>query len=251
MMALSWEIARRGLMRLRRRPSLLVPNLVMPTFFIIAFGNSFTSLTDIEGYGTDNIFNWMAPYAIIQGAAMGGMGAPAMVAQDLENGFMDRMLLAPGRRIALVLGPILYSAIRVLLPSVIVLGIAYANGARLQTPVGLATLMVAAMGTGVIFSLLGIVFVLRVKSMRALGLVQIVVFISTFLSIGQVPLQLVTGWMHGVARVNPITNVLRMGREGFLGDVTWGNTWPGLLVIVVVIAVLSLLTRNGLRRLAP
>ncbi len=250
-MALTWEIARRGMMRLMRRPSLLIPSLVMPTFFILAFGNSFRSLTDVEGFGTDNVFNWMAPYAILQGAAMGGMGAPGMVAQDLDNGFMDRMLLTPGRRVPLIAGPILYSALRALMPTVLVLLLAYLNGARLTGPLGLVTLVAAAAGTGVMFALLGMVFVLKLRSMRALGLVQISVFISTFLSIGQVPLSFLSGWMHTVARLNPITNILRLARQGFLGDVTWHDTWPGLLALGLLIGALALLTRRNLRLLAP
>ena len=54
-----------------------------------------------------------------------------------------------------------------------------------------------------------------------------------------------------VARLNPITNILRLGRQGFLGDVTWHDTWPGLLALGLIIAALALLTRRNLRQLAP
>ena len=151
----------------------------------------------------------------------------------------------------LILGPIVYAGLRALLPTFLVVGLAYLNGARLEGPLGFVTLVVSSAGIGMVFALLGLVFVLKLKSMRALGLVQIAVFISTFLSIGQVPLSFLTGWMHTVARFNPITNVLRMGRQGFLGDVTWHGTWPGLLAVGVMIAAFSFLTRRAMRQLAP
>lgn len=248
---LTMAIAVRGLMRLSRRPSLIIPSVLMPSFFILAFGNSFSSLSRIDGYGTDNVFNWMAPYAILQGAAMGGMGAPGMMAQDLEDGFMDRMLLMPGRRVALLAGPVLYAALRTVIPTVIVLVIAYLYGARLDGVLGLGSLVVAAMGVGALFALLGMTFVMRLKSIRAMNLVQIFIFMTMFLSIGQVPLAFLSGWMHDVARVNPITPIMRLARQGFVGGVEWSTTWPGLLTLAVSLTLLSVAARSQLRRLAP
>ena len=46
-----------------------------------------------------------------------------------------------------------------------------------------------------------------------------------------------TGWLHSVARINPFTNILRLARQGWLGEVTWENTWGGLVAIVVMSAM--------------
>ena len=48
-----------------------------------------------------------------------------------------------------------------------------------------------------------------------------------------------------------MTPVLRMLRQGFIGDVTWAQTWPGLVAIVVFIAVFAAPAYIQLRRLAP
>ena len=36
------------------------------------------------------------------------------------------------------------------------------------------------------------------------------------------------GWLHSVARINPMTNILRLGRQGFVGEITWADIvgWP-------------------------
>ena len=57
-----------------------------------------------------------------------------------------------------------------------------------------------------------------------------------FLSVGQAPLVAIEGWLHDVAAVNPMTRVIRMCRQGFLGDVTWATTWPGLVGLGAMIA---------------
>ncbi len=48
-----------------------------------------------------------------------------------------------------------------------------------------------------------------------------------------------------------VTNVLRMTRQGFIGDVTWTDTWPGLLVLVLGFALFMGWARLELERRNP
>ena len=99
---------------------------------------------------------------------------------------------------------------------------------------------------------LGLALVYKLRTQRAMAIAQTLVFSSSFLSIGQVPLAFQTGWLHTVSRVNPLTNVLRMTRQGFLEPgVTWHETWPGLVALVAMVAVLGTLAARGLRKLGP
>lgn len=249
----TWVIALRGLRRMRRRPSLFIPTVIMPTFFVITFTGSFSGITDVPGYGTDNAFNWMTAYAILQGASFAGVGAAGMTAEDIENGFFDRMLLAPGPRWILLLGPIVYSIVRSAIPSTIVLLVAFVVGGADMPGGALGILMVylAAAGTSVVFGLLAINVVYVGRSQRSLLAVQVPVFGLLFLSTGQVPLSFQTGWLHAVASVNPVTKILETARQGFLGEVTWSATWPGLTAIAVLASVLSVLAVRRLRSFAP
>jgi ABC-2 type transport system permease protein len=242
----------RGLRRMRRRPSIIIPALIMPAFFLVAFSGSFNSLTRLEGFPTTNIRSWMAPYAILQGASFAGIGAAGGTATDMDLRFFDRLLLAPCSRLSLMLGPLAYSALRALLPTTAVLLLALALGADLPGgALGVLMLYVASIGVALVFGTMGLAVVYKLKSVRSLALVQIVIFVAMFLSTGQVPLSLQTGWLHGVARFNPVTNVLRMARQGFVGDVTWHDTWPGLLAIVVLVVALGGLALRGLKRYLP
>ena len=82
-----------------------------------------------------------------------------------------------------------------------------------------------------------------------MSLIQVCGFSSMFLSTGQVPIHFMNGWLHAVARVNPVTNVLRFARQGFLGDLTWTMTWPGLVALGAMVAVAGALAVHQLRRL--
>jgi ABC transporter DrrB family efflux protein len=246
------QLALRGLQRMVRRPSLVIPALVMPVFFLIAFAGSFRSLVELPDFPTTNIRSWMAPYAILQGAAFAGVGAAGGTATDIELGFFDRLLLAPCHRVSLMVGPLAFSAVRALLPTAAVLVLALALGAEIPGgALGVLMLVVASMGVALVFGTLGLAIVYRLKTLRALALIQILIFVLMFLSIGQVPLRYQTGWLHAVSRVNPMTNILRMARQGFIGDVTWQQTWPGLVAVFGLLAVLGALAWRELRRFLP
>ena len=79
MIAVTRALASRGLTRMVRVPTLLVPAIVMPVFFVIAFSGSFSAVVAIEGYATDRSVNWMTAWAVLQGSAFAGVGAAGSV----------------------------------------------------------------------------------------------------------------------------------------------------------------------------
>jgi ABC-type polysaccharide/polyol phosphate export permease len=80
---------------------------------------------------------------------------------------------------------------------------------------------------------------------------QVGIFLTVFLSTAQMPLHLIDGWLHGVARFNPMTNVLALARQGFLGDVTWASTWPGLVSLLGLCALLVTFAYRSLQKVTP
>ena len=245
-------LAGRSLVAVLRIPAAVVPLVVMPMFFVIAFSGSFSSLSDLPSFPTDNVLNWFVPFAIIQGAAFAGFGTGFSTVRDIESGFYDRLLLAPGTRAALYVGPILASLVRTTFTVAVVLVLGFVLGAEQPGgAAGIFVLWVAALGTAVIATgwALGLVF--RVPNQRAGPILQIGIFFTTFLSTGNVPLEDQIGWTRHIARINPLTDILELARQGFLGDVAWATTWPGLVAIAGSTAVLWIFAVTGLKRLTP
>ena len=100
-----------------------------------------------------------------------------------------------------------------------------------------------------LMGLLGVGVVLLIGNIRAMAIVQVVSFLVLFPSTGQVPIELMDGWLATLARWNPATPMLAMTRQGFLGELSWSETWPGLTVVVVGIALFGTFARAQLRRL--
>jgi ABC-2 type transport system permease protein len=228
--AVAASLARRSLNRIVRIPAAVIPTVAMPVFLLISFSGSFSAVTNVPGFPTDSILSWVAPYAVIQGAAFAGVGASQSVAADIENGFYDRLLMSPTSRLGLLLGPLSAAVLRVQQPFTVVLAVASQGNLELtEGNAGLLILLLAAEGVAIVATLWGLGIVYKFRTQRSGGLVQVGIFVSMFLSVGQVPLGVMEGWLHGVARLNPMTNMLRMARQGFVGEITWGDTWPGLL----------------------
>lgn len=82
---------------------------------------------------------------------------------------------------------------------------------------GLAALALLA---NVIASLGGLGLAMRIRSAEAAPLLQMLMFLVLFLSPVYVPLGLVSGWIHGVASVNPVTALLEAGRGLITGQPT-------------------------------
>ena len=129
--------------------------------------------------------------------------------------------------------------------------VGFAFGARLTGGVvGLVTLYAAGLGVATAAAGWGLGLAYRFGDMRAAALMQLTFFNAIFLSNAQAPLNVMSGWLHAVARINPFTNILRLAREGWLGDVTWNATWGGLVSIVGVSALTLTFAYRGLAKLA-
>ncbi len=248
----AWALARRSLVTILRVPAAVVPLVAMPMFFVIAFSGSFSRLSDLPSFPTDNVLDWFVPFAIIQGAAFAGFGTGFSAVRDIESGFFDRLLLAPGSRAGLFVGPILASLVRTTFTVTVVLALGFALGATLPGgALGLLAIWVAAAGMAVIATGWALGLVYRVPNQRSGPILQIGIFFTMFLSTGNVPLADQIGWTKAVARLNPLTNMLELARQGFLGEVAWRTTWPGLVAIAGSTAVLWIWAVTGLKRLTP
>ena len=247
----SRELALRGLRSIRRLPSAFFPALAMPIFQTIAFSGTFFAITKIPGFPTDRSVNWYLPFACCMGSGFSGVGLGFSTVRDIESGFFDRLRMAPSPRLSLIIGPLFTAWIRVLIVISGALIVGFLFGAKLTDGLlGLVTLYIAGLGVATIAAGWGLGLAYRFGDMRAAALMQLTLFNAIFLSNAQAPLNVMTGWLHSVARINPFTNILRLAREGWLGNITWHDSWGGLVAIVGMSALTLTFAYRGLAKLA-
>ena len=250
--AVTWGIAERSIKLIPRVPSTFIPSLIMPIFFTVAFTGPFGALVNIPGFPAQHILDWVIPFTALQGCAFAGVTTGMGVARDLENGFYDRVLMSPAPRRALLGGVLLAGVLRSFIALTLMIIVGFIAGAHFREGiVGIGVLAPAGTGLAITASAWATGLALRFKTMQIAPLMQMGIFLSIFLSTAQMPLELLTGWLHTIARFNPMTYVLALARQGFIGDVTWSVTRDGLCAIAALIAVLGVFAYRGMRKVIP
>lgn len=250
--AVTWGIAKRSLMLIPRMPSTFFPSLVMPVFLTISFAGAFSGIVELPGFPADTALSWFIPMTTIQGAAFAGVTTGMGIASDFETGFYDRFLASPASRVSLLGGPLLASTLRAVAPFTLLMIITLVSATDVPGGLlGILSLAVAALGVGLMAGAWSVGVALRSKTIEAVPLIQSGMFLGFFLSTAQMPINLLTGWLHAVARVNPMTNVLALARQGYLGEVAWSTTWPGLVALAGMSGFLVLFAYLGMRKVIP
>ena len=235
---------------LLRVPGAAIPGVLAPTIFFLGLNGVFGALTHLRGFTTGSYESFIVPVSMLQGAGFTGAAAGVNLARDIEQGWLDRLLVSPAPRWVLLAGTVLAASARSLIPATFVLGVALALGAGWPGIDGLLVtyFMVAAMAA--VAACWASMLALRFKSQSAAPLMQAGTMAVILTTTAYAPLALLQGWLAKVARANPVTQVLEAARQGFVGSVSWAETWPGVLALVGMLAVLGTLALREMRRTA-
>jgi ABC-2 type transport system permease protein len=235
---------------LLRVPGAAIPGVLAPTIFFLGLNGVFGALTQLNGFTTGSYESYIVPVSMLQGAGFTGAAAGVNLARDIEQGWVDRLLVSPAPRWVLLAGTVLAASARALIPATFVLAIAFVLGAQWPGLDGLlvAYLMVAAMAA--VAACWGSGLALRFKSQSAAPLMQSATMALVLMTTAYAPLLLLQPWMRSVAEVNPATEVIEAARQGFVGGVSWAGTWPGIVALAGLLALLGAWALREMRRTA-
>ena len=215
-----WGVARRTLQNALTNPQILLPALMFPLFFFVAFAGGLSQVAQVPGFDFPPGYTaFQFVFVLLQSAAFTGVFTGFGVARDFEGGFAKRLMLAAPRRSGIVLGYALAALLRWSVVAVGLTVIAFAAGMNIGGGavglVGLFTLAALVNFCGFFWSG-GIA--MRFRTIQAGPLMQMPVFLILFFAPVYVPLDLLDGWIHGVAALNPLTYILETGRGFVAGD---------------------------------
>jgi ABC-type multidrug transport system permease subunit len=235
---------------LLRVPGAAIPGVLAPTIFFLGLNGVFGALTHLNGFTTGNYESFIVPVSMLQGAGFTGAAAGVNLARDIEQGWLDRLLVSPAPRWVLLSGTVLAASARSLIPATFVFCMALLLGAGFPGLDGLLVtyFMVAAMAA--VAACWGSMLALHFKSQSAAPLMQAGMMALILGTTAYAPLALLQPWLQEIARVNPVTQVIEAARQGFVGSVTWADTWPGLLALAGLLVVLGTLALREMRRTA-
>jgi ABC transporter DrrB family efflux protein len=196
-------IAKRGLLKFLRTPQLVILSTVQGAIFLLIFRYVFGGAI---GAGGLDYVDFLVPGFITTGLLFVGMGAAAGVAEDLEQGFVDRLRSLPIPRGAVLAGRALADTAVQVWGLAVTAAIGFAVGFRLHGSVAQA---LAAFGLllllGFAFEWLFITLGLFAGSAQAAQGLALMVFPLTFVSSAYVPVESMPGWLQAFAEHQPVT----------------------------------------------
>ena len=243
--ASTMQVARRAFLRYLRTPQLVVVGTIQGAMFLLIFRYVFGGAIPIPGI---SYVDFLVPGFITTGVLFSGMGAATGVADDLAQGFVDRLRSLPVRRVSFLTGRSLADSVWNIWGLVMTVAIGFAVGFRIH---GSWLDALAAFGLCVVFGFafewLFILLGLLAGNPQAAQGMALIVFPFTFISSAYVPVAAMPGWLQGFAQHQPLTymvNAVRVLSEGpaaatMLGHSTWywvgwSLVWSAGLVAVFV-----------------
>jgi ABC-2 type transport system permease protein len=220
----TWAMATRYVKAILRQPWWIAITLVQPVVWLLLYGALFRNVVQIPGFQGDDYDQFLAPGIVVMtalfSAGWGGMGT----INDLESGIVDRFLVTPVRRMPLLAGPLVQSAIVIVIQSLIIVGLALAVGASFPGGVaGVVVLIAVSALLGVGFGALshGMALLAR-REETLIAAMNFLLLPLTFLSTAFMQASLVPGWIRDVAKFNPVNWAVEAGREAAMGSTDWG-----------------------------
>ena len=227
-------------------PAILVPSIIFPLFFLIAFAGGLSRISDVPNFHyPPGYTSFQFVFVFLQSAAFGGVFTGFGVARDFDSGFARRLMLSAPQRSGIIAGYVVGALLRWALTGSVVTIAALIAGMNVD---GNGVQLVGLLGLGVLMNLVaalwacGLAMFLRTE--QAGALIQMPVFVILFLAPVYVPVTLLNGWIHDVAKYNPVTAVLEAGRGLLAASPV--RVGVAFLLLVVAALVLSVFARRGL-----
>ena len=235
-----WMVLRQ-LRNLMREPIWIALMVIQPLIWLLLYGQLFSRVGSLRG-GAGSYVEFLAPGIICMNAFFGGSWSGMAMISDLDRHVIDRFLAAPASRFAIVFSQVVRAGITAMLQALLLLLVGFALGVRVHGgALGWLVVFLAAALLAMTFAGLSHGIALLVR--REASMIAAANFIGLplmFLSAILIPSTVMPGWIHGVARFNPVNWGVGAARNAIVAGGNWGVTSVYLLLLVVATTSTSL-----------
>jgi ABC-2 type transport system permease protein len=213
------SVALRALRLTWRDAESVGPALAIPVFFLVVNIGSLQRFVEGNTPGGFDFKGFQLPVAVI--FAVTGVSRAASLVLDIQDGYLDRLLLTPVRRATLLLGLMVADLTLVMTLAIPVVVIGAVIGVQFATGVlGMLAFVLLAGLWGLAFTGFPYAIALKTGNPTAVNNSFLLFFPFAFLTTAYLPQEALTGWLATAADFNPTTYVLAGMREIVLQG--WG-----------------------------
>jgi ABC-2 type transport system permease protein len=233
-------IAARHIRMFARQPWWIAISLMQPVIYLLLFSQLFSAMGELPAFA-GSYLSFLLPGVVVMSALSSGGWAGTASIDDIGRGVMDRVLVTPARRSAVVIGHLGQQAFIVILQAAVLIVLGIVVGARFDGGVaGVAVMLLASVLLGTAIGALSHAIALLARTQETLIAVsQGIILPMTFLSTTFMVPELMPDWMATVAGFNPLTWAVDAARAGLEGPADWGFVLVrlGWLAIFLVVSV--------------
>ncbi len=199
-------VAESDVRKLRHDPVELLTRMVQPMLWLLIFGEVLTQSRAIPT-GDISYLDFMAPGILAQSVLFVAIFYGISVIWERDLGILQKFLVSPASRSALVLGRALSSGVRGLSQAAAVYLLTLILGVHLRASFGaMAGVVVFVMLGAAIFSTFSLIVACIVKTReRFMGIGQVLTMPLFFASNAIYPISMMPSWLQSIAQVNPLT----------------------------------------------
>jgi ABC-2 type transport system permease protein len=209
-------ITRRAVLRYVRTPQLIVMATLQMTMFFLIYRYLFGGA--IRSVGMPYV-DFLVPGFIATGVLFSGIGAAVATAEDLHEGFIDRLRSLPIARSSVLVARAIADTLILALAAGVTVAVAFAVGFRLH---GSALDGLAAFGLVVLFGFafewLFVTMGLFAGNAQAAQGMGMIVFPLAFISSAYIPVATLPSWLRVFAAHQPLTYMVDAVRALTLGS---------------------------------
>jgi ABC transporter DrrB family efflux protein len=242
-------IAERNLIRLPRKPELLIAFTVQPIMFLLLFRYVFGGAIQTGGIA---YAEFLIPGIIVQNIAFGGFVTALGLNEDVHKGLIDRFRSLPMARPAVLAGRTLSDVVTNAISVCVLVVTGLLIGFSFQTSVlhviaGFLLLLLIGFAFSWVFALVGLI-ASTPESANSVGF--LIIFPLTFVSSAFVPVATMPPVLRSFAQVNPFTIWVDAMRSLWIGVPAGGDVWKAVVWAVGVLVVFAPLAVARYRRAA-
>ncbi len=233
-----WEVR-----KLRHDPTDVLTRTVQPALWLVIFGEVFARIRAIPT-GKTPYLDFLSPGILSQSVLFIAIFYGITIIWERDLGVINKFLVSPTPRLALVFGKSLSAGARALPQAFIIYILSAILGVRLNfNPLALLSVILIVVLGAACFSTFSMIIACILKTRdRVMGIGQILTMPMFFASNAIYPIAIMPGWLQVIAHINPLTYVVDGVRSTMLVGNTsifgLGTDIGVLFVIVMVLAVI-------------
>jgi ABC-2 type transport system permease protein len=203
-------LAGRSVLRTLRQPAMIVPSIIFPLFLFAVNSSGLNAATQIPGFPTDSYLTFALAVPFVQGALFATMNSGQSLAEDIENGFFNRLALTPMRGAALIAGQLGGQVVIGAIQAIVFLTVGLAAGANFEAGIlGIPVLLCLSVMISIGFGGIGMWMAIRTGSGEAVQGLFPLMFALLFFSSISLPRNLIQeDWFRAIATINPVSYLI-------------------------------------------